>query len=120
MGYENSPLDILTSLGIQNTNHVLGGEAMVWSYETDAESLQSTVWPRGAALAERLWTDPVHSHFQADREESRMAAHRERMVNRGTRAETFQPEYCFQNQDQCYTQEEYQNRQAHAQTQPQS
>merc|ERR1712042_397226 len=84
--YENSPLDMLTGLGVQNarrrsdvpreqgvvvpSDQVLGGEAMVYSYETDAESLQSTLWPRGAA-------------------------HRERMVNRGTRAETFQPEYCF-------------------------
>jgi len=125
--YENSPLDMLTNLGVQNarrrsdtpqqqegvvpSDQVLGGEAMVWSYETDAESLQSTVWPRGAALAERLWTDPAQSRFQADKAEARMAAHRERMVNRGTRAETFQPEYCFQNQNTCYTQEEYESRQ---------
>merc|ERR1711970_764958 len=111
--YENSPLDKLTSLGIQNANLVLGGEAMVWSYQTDAESLQSTVWPRGAALAERLWADPIQTHFQADKAENRMAAHRERMVNRGTRAEVFQPEYCFQNQNTCYTQDEYQTRQTH-------
>jgi len=117
--YENSPLDMLTLLGVQNArrrgdnipteqtpaDQVLGGEAMVYSYETDAMSLQSTVWPRGAALAERLWTDPIHTSFQADQAETRMAAHRERMVNRGTRAEAFQPEFCFQNQNSCYTQE---------------
>merc|ERR1712179_435329 len=126
--YENSPLDMLTGLGVQNArsdvpqqegsvapkNQVLGGEAMVFSYETDAESLQTTVWPRGAALAERLWTDPPHVDFLAEKAENRMAAHRERMVNRGTRAETFQPEYCFQNQNSCYTQDEY----THRQTQP--
>jgi len=89
---------------------------MVWSYETDAESVQSTVWPRGAALAERLWADPIHHEFQADKAEYRMAAHRERMVRRGTRAETFQPEYCFQNQNACYTPEEYESRQAQPQT----
>jgi len=131
--YENSPLDMLTGLGVQNarrrsdvpreegvtvpSDQVLGGEAMVYSYETDAESLQSTLWPRGAALAERLWTDPIPTPFQADRAENRMAAHRERMVNRGTRAETFQPEFCFQNQNTCYTQEEYQNRQTQNQNQ---
>merc|ERR1719290_442965 len=106
--YENSPLDMLNNYekqGRQEYPNVLGGEAMVWSYETDAESLQSTAWPRGAALAERLWTDlPLHE-VQAEHAENRMAAHRERMVNRGTRAEAFQPEYCFQNQNSCYSQE---------------
>merc|ERR1711970_1160224 len=91
--YENSPFDMLTGLGVQNARNalpvdqVLGGEALVWSYETDAESLDSTVWPRGAALAERLWADPIQAHFQ--------------------------PEYCFQNQNTCYTQDEYQTRQTH-------
>merc|ERR1719309_1907636 len=108
--YENSPLDMLSTLGVQNARspvnpNVLGGEGTVWSYETDAESLQSTLWPRGAALAERLWTDPQQSYLKADQVESRFAAHRERMVSRGTRAEVFQPEYCFQNQDACYSQE---------------
>jgi len=110
--YENSPLDMLNLLGVTKArtpqfpaDQVLGGEAMVWSYETDANSVQSTVWPRGAALAERLWNDPIQAPFQADKAETRFASHRERMVNRGTRAETFQPEYCFQNQNSCYTQE---------------
>lgn len=124
--YETSPLDQLTFLGISNArsgnrfrnqpqqsgqkmpaDQVLGGEAMVYSYETDAESVQSTLWPRGAALAERLWNDPVQTPFQADEAEPRFAAHRLRMVNRGTRVEPFQPEYCFQNQNSCYTQEAY-------------
>merc|ERR1712179_557081 len=114
----------LTGLGVQNArsdvpqqqggvvpkDQVLGGSAMVFSYETDAESLQSTVWPRGAALAERLRSDPAQGQYQAEKAESRMAAHRERMVHRGTRVETFQPEFCFQNQNSCYTQEEYESR----------
>jgi len=121
--YENSPLDTLITMGYQNARsdfvnqrsneeqQVLGGEAMVWSYETDPSSLQTTTWPRGAALAERLWTDPVGTQFQAEEVRPRMAAHRQRMVERGTRAETFQPEYCYHNQDSCYSQEEYQFRQ---------
>merc|ERR1711942_82220 len=111
--YDNSPLDMVnkyqprTSLSTPRPQHeqVLGGIAMVWSYETDAESLQSTAWPRGAAIAERLWSDPHSGQFVADQAERRMAVHRQRMVNRGTRAEAFQPEYCFQNQDSCYSQE---------------
>jgi len=107
--YENSPFDMLTDLGSSTprdslNRQVHGGEAMLWSYETDAASLQPTAWPRGAALAERLWTNPQRLTFTAEQAESRMAIHRERMVERGTRAETFQPEYCFQNQDSCYSQ----------------
>jgi len=112
--YENSPLDMISHLEGTNSAvtplrsnlpNVLGGEGTVWSYETDAESLQSTLWPRAAALAERLWTDVPQFYQQADLVESRFATHRERMVSRGTRAEVFQPEYCFQNQDSCYSQE---------------
>merc|ERR1719378_1367368 len=60
--YENSPLDMLSGMGVQNArrrsdgtqqeqqgempaDQVLGGEAMVWSYETDAESVQSQYGP---------------------------------------------------------------------------
>jgi len=115
--YENSPLDMLIGMGYQNARsdninqrakeeqQVLGGEGMLWSYETDPSSLQTTAWPRGAALAERLWTDPANTHFQAEEVKPRMAAHRQRMVERGTSAETFQPEYCYQNQNACYSQE---------------
>merc|ERR1719495_858708 len=113
--YENSPLDMIAHIDVTNSGNspknrldlpnVLGGEGTVWSYETDAESLQSTLWPRGAALAERLWTDVPQFYLKADQVDSRFAAHRERMVSRGTRAEVFQPEYCFQNQDACYSQE---------------
>jgi len=121
--YENSPLDMLVGMGYQtarsdNVNQrsnedqqVLGGEAMLWSYETDSSSLQTTAWPRGAALAERLWTDPMSTQFQAQEVKPRMAAHRQRMVERGTRAETFQPEYCYQNQDSCYSQDHFTFRQ---------
>jgi len=121
--YENSPLDMLIGMNYQNARsdhfnqrsneeqQVLGGEAMVWSYETDPSSLQTTAWPRGAALAERLWTDPASTPFQAEEAKSRMFAHRQRMVERGTRAETFQPEYCHQNQDSCYSQDEFTSRQ---------
>ncbi|BGP12495.1 Glucosamine-6-phosphate isomerase (Glucosamine-6-phosphate deaminase) (GNPDA) (GlcN6P deaminase) [Rhodosporidiobolus nylandii] len=35
---------------------VMGGEALLWTEQTSAESFESVVWPRAAAAAEVFWT----------------------------------------------------------------
>lgn len=77
---------------------VLGGEAAMWGELVDEHSIDSKVWPRAAALAERLWTDPDSSSGAA---EYRLLQHRQRLVTRGVAAEAITPEWCYQNEGQC-------------------
>ncbi|XP_046742944.1 chitooligosaccharidolytic beta-N-acetylglucosaminidase [Diprion similis] len=99
--YDNSPLAILTSQGFgpDKKNLILGGEATLWSEQTDSTTIDSRLWPRAAAAAERLWSEPKSSWIHA---EHRMLRHRERMVQKGINADSIQPEWCAQNQGYCY------------------
>uniref|UniRef100_A0A0P4VQB6 Beta-hexosaminidase n=1 Tax=Scylla olivacea TaxID=85551 RepID=A0A0P4VQB6_SCYOL len=78
---------------------VLGGEAVLWSRQVDGGNLDATVWPRAAALAERLWSNPSTSWREA---ETRFIHHRQRLVQRGVQAERIQPQWCHQNEELCY------------------
>ena len=119
--YENSPLDILENLGVSNArsgqlrsgqtnpikDQVLGGEATLWSYDTDAKGFQSKLWPRVTALAERLWSDPIPATNVEDTSAKRINIQHRRMVNLGTRADPIQPKFCLQSENACYSKEQY-------------
>ena len=45
-----------TTLTSEESKRILGGEAALWSEYVTPESVDSRIWPRTAAIAERLWS----------------------------------------------------------------
>jgi len=46
------------NLSPEEAEHILGGEACMWSEYVSPENLDSRIWPRLAPIAERLWSAP--------------------------------------------------------------
>lgn len=100
---------------------ILGSETLIWTEMTDDISVSQKLWPRSAALAEALWTNP-HSnarYLRALRSSKgvqnnaaaipsddslwyeaadRMLHWRNRLTQRGVAAEALQPTWCEQRE----------------------
>ena len=48
--------DAAATLSPEEAQRILGGEACMWSEYASPENLDSRIWPRMAAIAERLWS----------------------------------------------------------------
>lgn len=55
--YSNDPLALDKTLSDEALTNIWGGEAAMWSELVDHENVESRIWPRTAAIAERLWSD---------------------------------------------------------------
>ncbi|OWP64420.1 beta-hexosaminidase [Hymenobacter amundsenii] len=54
--YATDPLPVDNPLTVAQQQLILGGEATMWSEFADSVIVDSRIWPRAAAVAERLWS----------------------------------------------------------------
>ena len=54
--YAVDPIPADTTLTAEEQKRVLGGEATMWSEWVSPETIDSRIWPRTAAIAERFWS----------------------------------------------------------------
>jgi hexosaminidase len=63
--YAVDPMSGTSSLTQEEKNRILGGEACMWGEWISPENMDSRIWPRTAAIAERLWSPQEAQDIEA-------------------------------------------------------
>lgn len=77
---------------------VYGGEVCMWGEYADDSAIDAKIWPRTAAFAERVWSNPKGREATVV---YRLLQQRRRLMQLGIKAEEIQPEWCKDNEGMC-------------------
>ncbi|KAI5642931.1 glycosyl hydrolase family 20, catalytic domain-containing protein [Phthorimaea operculella] len=91
----------VSSVGLQDTAawRIEGGAACMWSEQLGPGGLDARLWPRTAALAERLWSDRAEGAMPDVY--LRLDTMRSRLLAKGVRAAPLWPRWCSHNPHSC-------------------
>ncbi|XP_045540765.1 probable beta-hexosaminidase fdl [Papilio machaon] len=78
-----------------------GGEAILWTDLVNEGNIDSLLWPRATAVAERLWSDAIANSTANKYVYMRLDRQRWRMLLRGIRAQPIWPAWCSFNPSTC-------------------
>lgn len=95
--------DFAANLTQEEHQHVLGGEAALWSEQVDDAVIDQKMWPRAAALAELLWSGNKDDNGQKRTTylTQRIYNFREYLLANGIQASPLAPKYCLQHPHEC-------------------
>lgn len=85
----------LWKLNKDEMKKIIGSETLAWGEMIDDNNLSQKLWPRSAALAEALWSDPMNTWYDAD---PRMLQWRALLKQRKIFAEALRPQWCSQRE----------------------
>lgn len=72
---------------------LIGGEACMWGEQVDYTCIDTRIWPRTCAVAERVWSPKDVTNIS--NAEKRLILHRCRMNRRGINAGPIRPDFCY-------------------------
>ena len=74
--YQNDPMPKSVKLTTEEKARILGGEATMWTELVTPYTIDSRIWPRTAAIAERLWSDEKMTDMNSLRRRLKVVSYR--------------------------------------------